>query len=428
MTQLSCIDDDTARGLFRVSRRAFTSAEVLEAERARIFARSWLYLGHESEVPEPGSFRAREVGGRPLIFVRSSDGQLRVFLNACTHRGAQVCREKSGRAKSFQCFYHGWTFANDGRLIGVPSDEAYPPGFARERLGLASPRVESYRGFVFVRFSEAGESLADYLAGAKEYLDLIADQSEVGMEIVGGSQSYGIRANWKLLVENSFDGYHAQIAHARYLKYVIESGGMGAIGVGRNSALDLGNGHAVIEYEAPWGRPVARWVPSFGAEAKDEIAAIRARLEQRLGRERAARISSASRNLVIFPNLVINDIMAITVRTFFPVAPDAMTVDAWSLAPREESREHRRHRLENFLTFLGPGGFATPDDIEALECCQRGYLAAPDGWNDISRETHVAQPSFMGEHQIRTFWRRWQQLIAPQPARRRLETRHVAAV
>lgn len=409
------VDDDVRNGLFRVQRQAFVDPEVLEQERARIFERSWLYLGHESEVREPGDFRLRELGSRRIVFVRGKDGVVRALLNSCTHRGAEVCRERSGNANSFQCFYHGWTFRNDGCLIGVPGEEAYGPGFSRAALRLTeAPRLEAYRGFWFVSFDPNAVPLADYLAGAKEQLDLVADQSEHGMEIVGGTQSYAINANWKLLVENSYDGYHAQVAHARYMKYLATSGAVGLpIGAHYNAVRDLGNGHACIEYSAPWGRPIAHWVPAFGERARTEIAEIRARLEARLGAERAHRIATTSRNLGIFPNLVINDIMAITVRTFHALAPGRMNVEAWSLAPCGESADQRRHRLENFLTFLGPGGFATPDDIEALESCQRGFGATPDGWNDISRDAASAQASITGELQMRIFWRRWQELLTP---------------
>ncbi len=414
-TRTTHVDDDVQRGLFRVQREAFLSDEILELERARIFDRSWLYLGHESEVAQPGDFRVRELGARRVIFVRGRDGVVRALLNACTHRGAEVCRERGGHANSFQCFYHGWTFRNDGTLIGVPGEEAYGPGFSREKLGLPEAnRLESYRGFFFVSFDPDIVPLREYLAGAAEYLDLVADQSELGMEIVGGTQSYAINANWKLLVENSYDGYHAQVAHARYLKYLAASGAVGRLsGSTRDRARDLGNGHACVEYTAPWGRPIAHWVPAFGEHTAPEFAEIRAKLEARLGPERAHRIATTSRNLGIFPNLVVNDIMAITVRTFHPLAPGRMNVEAWSLAPRGEAPEHRRHRLENFLTFLGPGGFATPDDIEALESCHRGYAATPDAWNDLSRDVETAEPPITGEHQMRAFWRRWQELVAP---------------
>jgi p-cumate 2,3-dioxygenase subunit alpha len=414
-------------GVFRVQREAFLDPDVLTVERERIFDRSWLYLGHESEVAEPGDFRTRELARRRIVFIRGKDRVVRALINACTHRGAEVCRERRGNAKSFQCFYHGWTFGNDGRLIGVPGEEAYASGFSRERLGLReAPRLESYRGFYFVSFDPEIVPLRDYLAGAREYLDLIVDQSELGMEIVGGTQSYAINANWKLLVENSYDGYHGVITHARYFKWLQSSGAVGLpSGAKWNRARDLGNGHACVEYTTFWGRPIAHWVPSFGAEAEAEMREIRARLEERLGAERAHRIATTSRNLGIFPNLVVNDIMAITVRTFHPIEPGRMHVEAWSLAPMGEAPAHRKLRLENFLTFLGPGGFATPDDIEGLESCQRGYLATPDGWNDLSREMANPAPPIEGEHQMRAFWRHWQECIAP--AKPLAEVRHAAA-
>jgi p-cumate 2,3-dioxygenase alpha subunit len=115
--------------------------------------------------------------------------------------------------------------------------------------------------------------------------------------------------------------------------------------------------------------------------------------------------------LLIFPNLIINDIMAITVRTFFPVAPDYLEINAWALAPKDESAEHRVLRLDNFLTFLGPGGFATPDDVEALESCQRGFANREVAWSDISRGMQLAQPLVDDELQMRAFWRQWHALM-----------------
>ena len=410
--------EDHETGLFRVQRRAFLDENLFAEEQRRIFDRCWLYVGHESEVPDLGEYRLRDLGERRVLFVRGGDGVVRAFLNACSHRGAEVCRERRGNAKSFQCFYHGWTFRNDGTLLGVPGREAYAEGFDRADLGLRPvPRLDCYRGFWFVCFDPEAVDLPTYLAGAKEHLDLIADQSEAGMEIVGGTQSYAIEANWKLLAENSCDGYHAQVTHTRYMRYLMSAGAVGALDGGEDSqAIDLGNGHAVMEYTAPWGRPIARWTPAFGEEMRPEIDAVRARLEERVGAERAERISTRSRNLVIFPNLAVVDITAITVRCFQPIAPGRMNVEAWSLAPSEESPAQRRVRLENFLTFLGPGGFATPDDIEALESCQRGFRSTPNDWNDVSRETLLEAPTATGEHQTRAFWRQWQSLLAPQDA------------
>ena len=185
-------------------------------------------------------------------------------------------------------------------------------------------------------------------------------------------------------MENSIDGYHAQSTHDTYFKYLVSIGTDLQGGV-KGRAVALGNGHAVIEYSAPWGRPVAKWEPLFGEEARDEIDRLRADLVSRYGEERAHTISEVNRNLLIYPNLIINDIMAVTVRTLFPSAPDRVDVTAWQLAPRDELPSLRQRRLDSFLTFLGPGGFATPDDVEALESCQQGYAGGGVEWNDISR-------------------------------------------
>jgi len=406
--------DNKKDGLFRVHRQAFTEPDILTLEQRRVFETTWIYAGHTSEIPQPGDFRARRVAGRPVILVRGTDGAVRVLLNTCTHRGAQVCREVSGNANTFQCFYHAWTFNNQGDLIGVPGDDAYSEAFDRRTLGLGTPpRVEDYRGFVFISFNAAIEPLVDYLAGAREYLDLVCDQSEAGMEVVTGTQAYSMRANWKLLVENSMDGYHARTTHQRYFDYLVESG----VDVSRirkrrgGRGKALGNGHAVIQSEPIWGRPIARWSPEFGEAKRAELEQMQRDYEARFGVEWAYRITQTSRNLLIFPNLIINDIMAITIRTFFPVSPDYLEINAWALAPSDESPQNRALRLDHFLTFLGPGGYATPDDVEALESCQLGYLNREIEWNDLSRGMKRAEPEVTDELQMRAFWRQWHTLM-----------------
>ncbi|EKF25789.1 rieske domain protein [Mycolicibacterium hassiacum DSM 44199] len=401
--------EDRANHTFRVHRAAMTSEAVYRAEIERVFGRSWLYLGHESEIPNPGDFVRRPLAGRPVFMVRSvTTGQINVFHNSCTHRGALVCRQDSGNAKVFSCFYHAWSFDTDGRLRGVPDREAYASGLNFDELGLAKvPRVESYRGFVFASFDPDIVDLPTYLAGAKDYLDLVIDGCGGEAEITRGTNEYSFAANWKLLVENSVDGYHAQSTHDTYFKYLVSLGTDLQGGVdGR--AITLGNGHAVIQYTAPWGRPVAKWEPLFGEDAREEIARIRADLVHRYGDERARLIAETNRNLLIYPNLIVNDIMAVTVRTLYPAGPDRVDVTAWQLAPRNELRGLRDRRTDSFLTFLGPGGFATPDDIEALESCQQGFAGGGVEWNDISRGMGRG-PMANDEEQMREFWRRWQQ-------------------
>jgi len=410
---------DEARKVFKVSRQAFVDPAILEAERAQIFDRSWLYLGHSAELPKPGSFVTRQVGGRNILFARDAKGELRAMLNTCPHRGAQVCRERSGTAKSFQCFYHGWVFGLDGGLRSQPGEASYAEDFKERGTSNMQqvPRFETYHDFNFVCFDPNVQSLSDYLGPAKEYLDVICDQAESGMTIVGGTQEYSMRANWKLLTENSIDGYHAATTHATYFDYLkATNGGLAPVPL-KGSARDLGNGHAVLEYKAPWGRPVAQWIPAWGEDGKQEIDRLYQSLVKRFGEERAERIALYNRNLFIFPNLVVNDIMAVTIRTYYPTAPDFMNISAWALAPKDETEWARKYRLYNFLEFLGPGGFATPDDVEALEQCQRGFRNSAEAqWNDISKGMGKPVPDYDDELQMRAFWSNWNKRVFQQPA------------
>ncbi len=409
--------DEPERLTFRVNRRTLVDEQVLAEERRRIFDTCWIYVGHDSELRAPGDFRTRTVCGRPLIFSKGSNGEVRVFLNSCRHRAATVCRESEGNAKRHVCFYHGWVYDADGNLAIVPGKESYPPNFDQSKFGLQQvPRAEQYRDFWFVNFDPNAMPLTDYLAGAKEYIDLVVDQSPSGkMELIQGTQEYDIAANWKLLVENSFDDYHLLSTHATWLKYLKDSGVemqapaaghlLPAHGIGK----ELGNGHAVIDNINFRGRPVARWIPLYGEAAKPEIAAIRAELVARLGEDRAARVADTNRNLVVFPNLVINDGSAVTIRTFHPIAADKMRVTAWALGPQEESASARARRLDSFLTFYGPGGFATPDDVEALECVQSGLRTWQEiQWSELSRGIDkTGEQLNTDELHLRAFWRQW---------------------
>ncbi len=408
-TEPPLVIDDRVAGMFRVNRAAMTSQEIFEREQRELFDRCWLYVGHESEVAKPGDFRRRTVGGRPIILIRGSDGTVRALLNACTHRGATICRQDAGNARIFQCFYHAWTFDTKGELIQVPDEAGYSPSFDRRERALRAPaRFESYRGFCFLNHDPDAEDLVSYLAGAREYLDLVADQSAEGMEILRGTNLYSTKANWKLLVENSIDGYHGIPVHSTYFEYLASYGETGWTQDDSGEvARDLGNGHAVIEQRTPYGRPVAHWHPLFGEESREDIARIEAEVVGRVGEERGDRICHWIRNLLIFPNLIIVDGTAVTVRTFEPRAPDLMEISAWNLGPKDQTPKQIARRVDSFVTFLGPGGFASPDDVEALESCQEGFRTwREQQWSDISRGmTRV--PRMTDELQMRTFWRTW---------------------
>lgn len=412
------VDDRPAEGFFRVNRAALVDETVFAHEQKEIFDRCWLYVGHTSEVPNPGDFRARTVAARPLVLWRGSDGEVRVFLNACRHRGAQLCRVPEGNARGMSCFYHTWTYSSDGQLTGLPDADGYGPDFDRTRFGLNSPPlVDTYRGFVFCCFDpDAAVSLPDYLGQAREYLDLVADQSPE-MEVVQGVHEYSMAANWKLFVENSLDGYHLIPLHRTYFDYLKSTEDSYLDPRKPTEARDLGNGHAVITVEGPWARPVARWTPSMGEENRAYIEAQRAQLETRFDPERARRIAETDRNLLIFPNLIINDIMGIVIRTITPTSAGRTVIAQWTLATKDEPESVRSRRLDSYVTFQGPGGLATPDDMEACESCQEGFATAAESpWSDISRGIHKEAEGgpyvASDEIQQRAFWRHWRHMVA----------------
>jgi len=406
---------------FEINRAALVDAAIFREEQERIFERCWLYVGHESEVRAPGDFRTRMVCGRPLILCRDSRNELRVFLNTCRHRGTVVCREAKGNAERYTCFYHGWTYDRDGRLYAVPGQSAYPPNFNRSELGLKEPpRVEAYRGFVFLNFDANAVPLREYLGSAVEYIDLVLDQSPSGrMEMIHGTQEYDIRANWKLLVENSYDDYHLLTTHATWLDYLKSSGvevkrpEKGHMLPSHGLGKDLGNGHGTTDNVNFRGRPVAAWIPIYGDAAKPELERIRAELVQRLGPERAKRVADTNRNLLIFPNLVLLDGSSVSVRSFQPLAPDRMRVRAGALGPVEETPLARQVRLDSFLTFYGPGGFATPDDIAALEAVQEGLGAYKEvQWSPLTRGmAKQGEQLNTDEAHLRAFWIQWDKLM-----------------
>jgi benzoate/toluate 1,2-dioxygenase alpha subunit len=403
---------------FRVNRAAYRSPEVFQAERARVWARTWLYLGHETEIAAPDDFLTRTLGGRPLIFCRDSGGQVRAFLNSCPHRGTVLCRENEGSSKLFQCFYHAWTFRNSGEVAAIPGKDAYDAageGFLDSMRLRPVPRLESHEGFVFVAFDPDVPPLLDHLGDAADYMTMLSEQHAAGMEVLPGIQKYGVRGNWKLAVENAMDGYHFSPTHNTFVGYLRETGF--AVTDDDQYAYNLGNGHSLLVLTGHGGRISMLWEPRFGEDEKRRTEEHRAEMDRRLGPERARYVADESHILFVFPNLLLFDLEGLSIRQLEPASPGRTDVRAWQLAPRGEDAETRALRMKTMVSFVGPGGLATPDDIEAYEAVQRGIEAtAADpregiDFSDMSRgmadEVKGVQGRSIDEGAMRGFWRHW---------------------
>jgi len=292
----------------RVHGSLYHDPAVFEAELENIWYGSWVYVGHESEVPKPHDFVQKSIGPQPVIMTRDADMKVHLLLNRCPHRGNQVCTAEKGNTRSFTCPYHAWTFASDGRLTGV----AYPDGYEGtdlSGLGLGRvARVESHRGFVFGCFAEDAPSLLDYLGGAAETIDRLVDLSPEGeVEITAGFLKHRVKANWKFLLENETDGYHPAFVHASI--FGVAKSGIGALYGPKSTALtrDYGNGHTELDLR-PEFRRIGQPMGWFGT-TEERLPDYTARMKAAYGEQRARQIMiDGSPHVMIFPNLFLAEI------------------------------------------------------------------------------------------------------------------------
>ncbi len=198
----------------RVHRLIYADPAIFAQEMTHIFGAVWVYLAHESQIPNDNDFLTGKLGLRPLIIVRDSEGKIRALYNRCTHRGTTLCRWEKGNSKSFQCPYHGWSYLNTGRLRGVPWPDGYAVDFRDPKFNLAQvPRVESYRGFIFGTLNSQAPSLTDYLGPIKKPIDEWLDRNPGGKVVVCEANRLKFKGNWKLAYDNSADGYHVIYSH-----------------------------------------------------------------------------------------------------------------------------------------------------------------------------------------------------------------------
>ncbi|MCK9512133.1 MAG: aromatic ring-hydroxylating dioxygenase subunit alpha [Pigmentiphaga sp.] len=393
----------------------YTDSRIFQLELEKIWFRTWVYVGHESEIPEPNDYVMKSIGPEPIIMARDREGNVRLLHNRCPHRGNRVVVADHGNARSFTCPYHGWTFSNDGALRGWPFPSGYE-GVDRGRYGLGKvARVASYRGFVFGSLAAEGPSLQEHLGAAAKAIDDLCDTSPEGeVQLTAGFLKHKVKSNWKFLVENETDGYHPSFVHASVFE--VTQSRIGELYSAESEAVsrDFGNGHTEIDLRPEFRK---RDIPlSWFGTSEDRLPDYAARMRQAYGNERARSIMiDGTPHIMIYPNLFIAEIQIFVIQ---PLAVDETVQHVTALQFKGTPDLNRRLRQQT-MGSVGPAGFLLADDAEMYERTQMGVRMRNPEWLFLGRGKHRERRDADGfrvgdatdETPTRGIWRHYRSLM-----------------
>lgn len=383
----------------------FNDPEVHRIERDNVFGRTWVFLGHESEVPERGDYVVRYISENQFIICRDEDGEFRAHLNACRHRGMQVCRAEMGNASHYRCPYHGWTYNNRGKLVGVPAGrEAYGNKLNKEEWGLRQiPRLAHYKGLIFGSINPHVESLDEYLGDMRFYLDIVLDRSDAGMEVVGAPQRWIVDANWKFGADNFVgDAYHTMMTHRSMVELGLAPRDPKFALYGEHVSLEHGHGLGII------GPPPGIPLPEFMGMPENIVESLKRRLRpEQVEIFRPAAFIHGT----VFPNLSIGNFLfskdhvspptpCLTLRLWHPIAPDKMELWSFLLVERDAPEQFKEESYKSYVRTFGTSGAFEQDDAEnwrSITHSLRGQFAKTLNLNyQMGRDVYAADPDWPG--------------------------------
>lgn len=431
-------DPEALRALVRpdcVHRDLYIDPQLFALEQERLFANTWNYVGHDSQIPQPGDYITQEIGARPLIVVRHGDGSVRVLMNRCAHKGTRLVSQASGNTgRFFRCPYHAWSYDTDGALRAIPLKSGYADNALHDcqaaRGLVAIGNVRLHHGFVFARISDAGPDFEDYFGDSLSSIDNLVERSPEGrIEIAGGCLRFMHACNWKLFVENLNDTMHPMVAHES------SAGTAKALWAGQSAEQPR---PMAIEQFVPFMSGYQFWQDmgvrvyanghSFsGVHGSIHshyagIAAYEAAMQAAYGAERAAQILGQARhNTVYYPNLTIKCAIQ-AIRVVRPIAVDKTLIESWTFrlagAPPELlQRSTAYSRLIN-----SPFSVVGHDDLHAYRGIQAGLHASGNDWVSLHRDYH---PDEVGRKELtaigtseismRNQYRAWLRFMTPGP-------------
>jgi len=382
-----------AEGVRRIPYWVYTDSGIYELEQRRIFQGStWNYAGLEAEIPNPGDFKSTFVGDCPVVVVRSKDGALHGFVNRCAHRGSAVCRSRYGNAKDFVCIYHQWRYDLAGKLLAVPFRRGVPDGdqrvggmpgdFQLSEHNLQPLKVESVNGVIFVSFDAAMVPVRQYLGPLMtSYFERVFDGRPLRLL---GRMSQRIGSNWKLMMENIKDPYHASLLHVFLVSF-----GLFRADQKSKVEMDDSGGHAVL---------VSRKGEQKQSAGTAEIENLKADYvlndPSLLDRRKEFPDENTVVMQTIFPGLIVQQqTNTLALRQLVPRGPQQFDLIWDFFGYGDDDEQMAGYRLKQ-ANLMGPSGLVSIDDTEALEVCQKSIVESADnsafvelgghGWENVN--------------------------------------------
>ena len=407
-------------GKAEVATSMYEDPQLFQEEMERIFKRTWVWVAHESEFPDKGSFKLSNVGQEPVIVVRDRKGVIHVMVNRCRHRAATVCEVKKGKTSSFQCPYHGWGYGLDGSLRALPYPEQYGDDFDKAQHGLKKLRTESYAGMVFATFSEEVEPLVDFLGPkACKYIGLFMKQAGGFPVKVMGEHQFSVPMNWKVQLENTTDAYHFPVVHKSFLQSLDNATEdmFDFLDKGRGWVEDLGNGHSImvmipdrVDLDEHLDEPIETRFEELAKELRVEG------YSEKQVRKIVRAVGGTGFNLNLFPNVSFS---LAFFRVLTPVSVERTDIRHIAIGMDGGPVAANQMRLRLHEHFQGPMGFGSPDDAEVWERVQRGTRGGKDlpilvnrGMVDEDEGSIGPKGHISAETGMRAAYKMWKRMMA----------------
>ena len=384
----------------RLHRNVYINEDVFELEMERIWGKSWIFIGHESQVPNPGDFYTTRINHKiPVIMVRGKDGVVRVLHNRCTHKGAKLVDTTCGNTRAFRCCYHGWTFNTDGSLLKIPNEAGYEnTGFdVNSPMNNLQPTAgyENYRGFMFATLDAQAPDLKTWLGGAAACLDNMCDRAPEGeVEVAGGVLRYEHDCNWKMFLENLNDTMHPMVTHqsvvAAAQDYIAT---LPAAAVKQRAEAEIippfGSSYETFEDTGITGFLYGHHYDGGKTSIHADYTvfpAYKEAMERAYGAERTQEILSFNtHNTLYYPSLTIKSAVQ-NIRVVRPIAVDKCIVESWSFRLKGAPEEMLQRTILYSRLINSSASMVGPDDTEAYMRMQEGLHSGNNDWVEMARQ------------------------------------------